>query len=121
MPFFFPTYEFNFQVSKNEIRNCQDSNNKAMEKKYGMGKGLMTVWRVTNPDAGELPIGFGSADHEAPDLPLITNPSSQKLVCENKKPKKILAMAVSYPTHNSMTFFKKKIIFILKHVHVYFS
>lgn len=31
-------------------------------KKHGMGKGLMTVWRVTNPHAGDIPTGIDFAD-----------------------------------------------------------
>lgn len=33
---------------------------------HGMGKGLMTVWRATNPHAGDIPtgVGFGESAKE---------------------------------------------------------
>lgn len=39
---------------------------RASIRKHGMGKGLMTVWRATNPDAGDVPTGvdFGESAKE---------------------------------------------------------
>ncbi|KAL5554766.1 hypothetical protein UlMin_042167 [Ulmus minor] len=41
---------------------CNDIN--APVKRHGMGKGLMTVWRATNPHAGDIPTGIDFADVE---------------------------------------------------------
>ncbi|XP_054786871.1 homeobox-DDT domain protein RLT3 isoform X2 [Prosopis cineraria] len=46
------------KVSESAIGSHPESNKKAPLKKHGIGKGLMTVWRATNPDAAEVPIGF---------------------------------------------------------------
>lgn len=54
---------------------------KAPVKKHGIGKGLMTVWRETNPDAGDLPFGFGVSGQE---VPLISNSTGPKPVRENR-------------------------------------
>lgn len=37
-----------------------------MTRNHGMGKGLMTVWRATNPQAGDIPTGvdFGESAEE---------------------------------------------------------
>lgn len=50
-------------------------------KKHGIGKGLMTVWRATNPDAGDLPINFGVDGQEVPLLSV--NNRSRKTVNRN--------------------------------------
>ncbi|XP_027339873.1 homeobox-DDT domain protein RLT3 isoform X2 [Abrus precatorius] len=74
------------QVSKSAIRRQPNCNMKAPVKKHGIGKGLMTVWRATNPDAADLPIGFGVADQ---DVSLIANSMTQKQVCENRSLKTV--------------------------------
>ncbi|KAK7369838.1 hypothetical protein VNO80_11884 [Phaseolus coccineus] len=71
--------------SKSGIRSLADSNMKAPVKKHGIGKGLMTVWRATNPDAGDVPIGFGVDGQE---VPLLSNSIGQKLIHENKRSRK---------------------------------
>ncbi|KAK4283937.1 hypothetical protein QN277_000835 [Acacia crassicarpa] len=50
------------KVSESAIGSHPGSNKKAPLRKHGIGKGLMTVWRATNPDAGDVPIGFGVGD-----------------------------------------------------------
>ncbi|ESW32216.1 hypothetical protein PHAVU_002G303200 [Phaseolus vulgaris] len=71
--------------SKNAIRSLADCNMKAPVKKHGIGKGLMTVWRATNPDAGDVPIGFGADGQE---VPLLSNSIGQKLIHENNRSRK---------------------------------
>lgn len=66
-------------------------------RKHGIGKGLMTVWRATNPDAGDVPIGFGDGE-----VSLITKEILQKPEHGNKKPRKTLKTTVSYPINNVM-------------------
>ncbi|TKY60775.1 DDT domain superfamily [Spatholobus suberectus] len=73
------------KVSKSAIQSHSDCNMKAPVKKHGIGKGLMTVWRATNPDARDLPIGFGVAGQE---VPLISNSIRQKPVHEKNRPRK---------------------------------
>ncbi|KAK9291662.1 hypothetical protein L1049_019611 [Liquidambar formosana] len=53
------------KVLKPAIVDHQDYTKKSGSvKKHGIGKGLMTVWRATNPDAGNLPTGVDFADRE---------------------------------------------------------
>ncbi|XP_027919351.1 homeobox-DDT domain protein RLT3 isoform X2 [Vigna unguiculata] len=54
-------------------------------KKHGIGKGLMTVWRATNPDARDLPTGFGVDGQE---VPLLSNSIGHKLIHENNRSRK---------------------------------
>ncbi|KAI4346516.1 hypothetical protein L6164_007406 [Bauhinia variegata] len=79
------------KASENAIETHHDANVKAPVKKHGIGKGLMTVWRATNPDAGDLPIDFGVIDQENAGLPRSSNSILQKSICDNKKPRKTLA------------------------------
>ena len=51
-------------------------------KKHGIGKGLMTVWRVTNPDAVDFPTGIDFAEKAAFHMPA---PISQKPHIQEKK------------------------------------
>lgn len=81
------------QVSKSAIGSHPDCNTKEPVKKHGVGKGLMTVWRATNPDAGDLPIGYGFADQE---VRLNSNSMPKKPVRENKRSCKTVTINVSY-------------------------
>lgn len=81
------------QGSKSAIRSLADCNMKAPVKKHGIGKGLMTVWRATNPDAGDVPIGFGVDGQE---VPLLSNSIGQKLIHENNRSRKTVNRNVSY-------------------------
>ncbi|KAA8534625.1 hypothetical protein F0562_032116 [Nyssa sinensis] len=53
------------KVSKPIILDDQACKQNAPVKKHGIGKGLMTVWRATNPDAEDFPTGVDFADREA--------------------------------------------------------
>ncbi|KAF7813933.1 homeobox-DDT domain protein RLT3-like [Senna tora] len=75
------------KVSKSAIGSGPGSSKKAPIGKHGIGKGLMTVWRATNPDAGDVPIGFGNRE-----VSLISKAKQHKPECENKKPRKTLTM-----------------------------
>ncbi|XP_043705835.1 homeobox-DDT domain protein RLT3 isoform X2 [Telopea speciosissima] len=56
------------KVSKPSIADSQVCKNKSLPvKKHGIGKGLMTVWRATNPDAGDFPTGLNFSS-EAIDI-----------------------------------------------------
>ncbi|XP_015868893.1 homeobox-DDT domain protein RLT3 [Ziziphus jujuba] len=57
------------KVSKHVVTNHTLRNAKnAPVRKHGIGKGLMTVWRATNPHGGDLPTGVGLADREVTDV-----------------------------------------------------
>jgi hypothetical protein len=79
------------QASKNAIQNHPNCNTKAPVKKHGMGKGLMTVWRATNPDARNVPVGFGFADRE------VHLTSNSKTPMSTNRPRKAVTTNVSYP------------------------
>ncbi|KAL2342623.1 hypothetical protein Fmac_003908 [Flemingia macrophylla] len=69
------------KVFKSAIQSLADCNKRAPVKKHGIGKGLMTVWRATNPDSRDLPVGFGIAGQE---VPLLSKSTRQKPVRGNK-------------------------------------
>ncbi|EXB42573.1 hypothetical protein L484_011346 [Morus notabilis] len=56
-------------------------------KKHGMGKGLMTVWRITNPHAGDIPTGIDFAD-EGTGASSISKSVSRNPRIQLKKPQK---------------------------------
>jgi len=53
----------------------------------------MTVWRATNPDARDLPTGFGVDGQE---VPLLSNSIGHKLIHENNRSRKTVNRNVSY-------------------------
>ncbi|KAK8688666.1 hypothetical protein V6N13_087418 [Hibiscus sabdariffa] len=64
--------------------NHQDnSNEKAPVKKHGIGKGLMTAWRVVNPEGGNIPTGVDFSNREV-DAPQ-TNPAVRRQPPRNKR------------------------------------
>ncbi|KAI4352724.1 hypothetical protein L6164_006945 [Bauhinia variegata] len=79
------------KVSNDAIETHYDSSKTSQVKKHGIGKGLMTVWRATHPDAGDLPIDFGFIGQENAGLPQSSNSILQKSTCGNKKSWKTLA------------------------------
>jgi hypothetical protein len=92
-PFYTPLhlYHVSFsQASKNAIQNRPNCNTKAPVKKHGMGKGLMTVWRATNPDVRDLPVGFGFADQE------VHRTSNSKTPTSINRSQKSVATNVTY-------------------------
>ncbi|KAE9607616.1 putative transcription factor & chromatin remodeling DDT family [Lupinus albus] len=72
-------------VSKSAIVSHPHCNMEVPVKKHGLGKGLMTVWRAANPNAGDLPIGYGLANRE---VRLTSNSILQKPVSDNKRSRK---------------------------------
>lgn len=54
-------------------------------KKHGIGKGLMTVWRVTNPNGGDFPTGIHFDGSELTEVPQISTPVSWKQPRQKKK------------------------------------
>uniref|UniRef100_A0A5B6YSH3 DDT domain-containing protein n=1 Tax=Davidia involucrata TaxID=16924 RepID=A0A5B6YSH3_DAVIN len=76
------------KVSKPIILDYQACNKSVPVKKHGIGKGLMTVWRATNPDAGDFPTGVDFPEREAtavfrmstsiPEKPLVKEKRSRQ-------------------------------------------
>ncbi|CAL0312552.1 unnamed protein product [Lupinus luteus] len=73
------------KVYNSAIVSHPDCNMEAPVKKHGVGKGLMTVWMATNPDARNLPIGYGLVDQEVRPT---SNSILHKPVCDKKRSRK---------------------------------
>ncbi|KAF2284712.1 hypothetical protein GH714_029486 [Hevea brasiliensis] len=69
---------------------CQDYNGGASVKKHGIGKGLMTVWRATNPNGGDFPTGIPCVDREI--IPQISTPVSRKPLGQQKKRRQLVSI-----------------------------
>ncbi|XP_019421856.1 PREDICTED: homeobox-DDT domain protein RLT3-like [Lupinus angustifolius] len=80
------------KVSKSAIVSHPDCNMEVPVKKHGRGKGLMTVWRAANPDAGDLPIGYSLSDLE---VRLTSNSILQKPLSDNKRSRKTVTTNVN--------------------------
>ncbi|XP_042497551.1 homeobox-DDT domain protein RLT3 [Macadamia integrifolia] len=67
------------EVSKPSIADFQVCTNKSLPvKKHGIGKGLMTVWRATNPDAGDFPSSLNFSSEGADVCSSLTLSKSQE-------------------------------------------
>ncbi|KAA8539034.1 hypothetical protein F0562_025726 [Nyssa sinensis] len=73
------------KVSELNILDYQAPNKSAPVKKHGIGKGLMTVWRATNPDAGDFPTGVDFAEREATAICRMSTSIPQKPLVKEKK------------------------------------
>ena len=73
------------------------NNESAPAKRHGMGKGLMTVWRATNPNAGDFPTGIDFADGQVASLYPISTSLPKKSVIKKKKPRQQSSVTVSHP------------------------
>lgn len=80
------------KVSKKNLLDCQDCNEKAAGKKHGMGKGLMTVWRAVNPNGGDPPPGFGWSSKQNTDLLQISTPILPKPPLRKKRPRQLASI-----------------------------
>ncbi|QHO01857.1 hypothetical protein HN873_044237 [Arachis hypogaea] len=74
------------KVSKSACGSHPSFNKKTSVKKHGMGKGLMTVWRATNPYAEDLPNDF-DFDSREQGTHLVSKSMVQKPVRENRRNK----------------------------------
>ncbi|MED6212335.1 hypothetical protein PIB30_082320 [Stylosanthes scabra] len=87
-----PSYEEDYgptkmrKVSKSACRSQPSCNKKASVKKHGMGKGLMTVWRATNPEVEDLQIHY-DFDSRKQGAHLMSKSLGRKPVCENRRNK----------------------------------
>lgn len=55
------------------------------ERKYGIGKGLMTVWHATNSGSGKIPTGIDFVDGNASWMPFKSNASLKETSCQASK------------------------------------
>ncbi|KAJ6874041.1 hypothetical protein NC651_032773 [Populus alba x Populus x berolinensis] len=88
---FHPAHQENQRANKRgKVSMCaafddQNCNESAPVKKHGMGKGLMTVWRVTNPDGGDFPTGIHCGGSQITVTPQISTPVPRKQPLQKKK------------------------------------
>lgn len=61
-------------------------------RKHGMGKGLMTAWRVMNPNGGTVPTGIDVADRQVTVVPQMATPLSQKPPLRKKRAQQIVSL-----------------------------
>ncbi|PPD94672.1 hypothetical protein GOBAR_DD08323 [Gossypium barbadense] len=66
------------------IDHQNNSNESASVKKHGMGKGLMTVWRVVNPEGGDIPTGIDISNRQIV-APSQTSPVVRRQPPQNKR------------------------------------
>lgn len=77
------------KVSKPAVLHQQFCNNKSAPAKiHGIGKGLMTVWRATNPGAGDFPTGIDFADGQVAAVSPTSTSILRKSLIKKKKPRK---------------------------------
>ncbi|XP_022144421.1 homeobox-DDT domain protein RLT3 isoform X2 [Momordica charantia] len=55
-------------------------------KTHGIGKGLMTVWQATNPDAGDFPTGVNFGGREFMDASPVSTSSFEESLRQGKRP-----------------------------------
>ncbi|CAK9309644.1 unnamed protein product [Citrullus colocynthis] len=53
---------------------------------HGIGKGLMTVWQATNPNAGDFPTGTIFGGRKFMDVSLVSTSSSEQSLRQGKRP-----------------------------------
>uniref|UniRef100_A0A803NVL8 Homeobox-DDT domain protein RLT3 n=1 Tax=Cannabis sativa TaxID=3483 RepID=A0A803NVL8_CANSA len=98
------------KVSKHAFINTICSGKNAPSKKHGMGKGLMTAWRVINPHAGDYPTSIDFTNEE-------TGPSISKSVARNphiqaRKPKNQKILTIQGRLRDKLQEKKKKKYFV---------
>lgn len=55
-------------------------------KTHGIGKGLMTVWQATNPNAGDFPTGTIFGGRKFMDVSPVSTSSSEQSLRQGKRP-----------------------------------
>ncbi|XP_037494138.1 homeobox-DDT domain protein RLT3 isoform X2 [Jatropha curcas] len=93
------------KVPKQGILNYQDNSNSAPVMKHGIGKGLMTVWRATNPNSGDFPPGVHFADREI--VPQISISVSRKPLHKKKKRQQLVSLMKQRRLENKSNHKKK--------------
>ncbi|KAF5746208.1 hypothetical protein HS088_TW06G00375 [Tripterygium wilfordii] len=85
------------KVSKHVLIDHEDSDKSAPVRKHGVGKGLMTAWRVTNPNGGYFPTGVTH----------ISTPAPSKPPRQNKKPRQFASIMKQRKLENKLKDSKK--------------
>ncbi|GAV68407.1 LOW QUALITY PROTEIN: Homeobox domain-containing protein/DDT domain-containing protein [Cephalotus follicularis] len=81
------------KVSKHSGIDHQDCNEgTTLPKKHGIGKGLMTVWRVTNPDGGDFPTGTDASVSQVTIAPQASTHVPGKQLSRKKRPPLVSVM-----------------------------
>lgn len=89
-------FHFDFKVSiHDELDHQECCTNTDPVRKHGMGKGLMTAWRVMNPNGGTVPTGIDVADRQVTVVPQMATPLSQKPPLRKKRAQQIVSLLVS--------------------------
>ncbi|KAJ0113727.1 hypothetical protein Patl1_03208 [Pistacia atlantica] len=82
-----------FKVSKQDGLDHQDCYTKRDPvRKHGVGKGLMTVWRVVNPNGGRFPTGISSTDRQDSDVPQTTTCAPRKQPLRKKRAQQLVSL-----------------------------
>lgn len=63
-------------------------------KTHGIGKGLMTAWHATNPDAGDFPSGINFGGRELVDASPVSTFSYEESLYHGKRPARQAKMKV---------------------------
>lgn len=89
---------FLVKVCEHAVLSHRGSNQKSAPlMKHGIGKGLMTVWRATNPDGGDFPTGINISDTEVANIsPISTSLSRKKPLLREKRSRQKVPVAVSH-------------------------
>ncbi|XP_021300642.1 homeobox-DDT domain protein RLT3 isoform X1 [Herrania umbratica] len=69
--------------------NCNES---APVKKHGIGKGLMTVWRVVNPEGGDIPTGVDFPNKQIVAPPQTSSPVVRKPPARSKRRQPLVSL-----------------------------
>lgn len=65
-------------------------------KTHGIGKGLMTVWQATNPDAGNFPAGTIFGGRKFMDVSPVSTSSSEHSLRQGKRPPRQAKVKVTW-------------------------
>ncbi|XWS75947.1 hypothetical protein CRYUN_Cryun01aG0135400 [Craigia yunnanensis] len=69
-----------------------NGNENAPVKKHGIGKGLMTVWRVVNPEGGDIPTGVDFSNRQIVAPPQTSSPAVRKQPPRKKRRRTLLSL-----------------------------
>lgn len=85
------------EIKVSELTNIysNNSNGSTPVKKYGIGKGLMTAWRVVNPEGGDIPTGVDFSNRQLVS-PQTSSPEVRKQPPRNKRQLPLVSLLVSY-------------------------
>lgn len=85
------------------VLNNQGSHEKSIPtRQHGLGKGLMTVWRVVNPDSGDVPTGVNFKQRKFTAVSSLQTYAPQKPRIDTKKSQKRQPVARRIATRNKV-------------------